>query len=583
MEDERPVRLRALDLARELAELAQARGRDDLAERARGIAERLADTAITVVVAGEFKQGKSSLVNALLGHDLCVVDDAVATAVPTFVRHAERPFVTAVFGSRVEPRSVDDVGALTVERDGERPTAVLAGVPAPVLEPGLVLVDTPGIGGLDSRTGAITLNAVGRADAVLFVSDASQELTAAELEFLQSARAQCPTIALVLTKADINPAWRKVVALDQEHVAGLEGDPLRIFPVASPLRDLGAESGIEDLLAYLAEDVVGRADAVATEAAVAQLLEVTNHLDAELVAEARSLEDGGATAAALEAAVARSERLHGAGSRWRVALEDGCTDIASDLEHELRTAIRRVLSDAEAAIDRADPAQTWGELEPWLNRRLMTEVLSCYRWLEQRLIGVASDIDALFRVEGEEAAPDLGLQLALAPGGVTKLDGQLRVESARLGKEAFTALRGVQGGMVLFGVVAQIAGLALTGPAVVVFGVAMGGRSLREERRKQLAQRKQRAKVPVRKWLDEVQVLVTKDTADRLRESQRTLRDHFDELARSLQRSTEEALQAARRAAEVAKKDRAGRRAELDAERARIERVRADLAATAAV
>jgi signal recognition particle receptor subunit beta len=581
MEDERPARHVALDRLQELVAIADARGRDDLVAQLRELSDRLIDTAITVVVVGEFKQGKSSLVNALLGVDVCAVDDAVATAVPTFVRHADVPFAGAMFGSRLEHRTPADIAALTVENDAERPTSVLVGVPAPLLERGLVLVDTPGIGGLDSRTGAATLGVLGRADAVLFVTDASQELTAEELEFLQTARSRCPTVAVVLTKADINPAWRRILTLDTEHLARAGADDVPLLPVASALADLDEESGIDGVRSYLERDVAGRADAVAAEAAVARLREIANHLDAGLAAELRSLDDGGETVATLEAAVARSERLQSAGSRWKVALDDGFTDISSDLEHELRTSLRTLLTDAEQAIDVADPAQTWGELEPWLNRRMMTEVMAGYTWLEGRLTALATEVDALFRVDGEEVVSPLGLDLALTPVGVRTLDGQLRTGAPHLAKDAYTALRGLQGGVVLFGFVAQLAGLALTGPAVVVFGVVMGGRSLREERRKQLALRKQKAKVPVRKWLDEVQTVAAKDMADRLREVQRTLRDRFDEQARSLSRSTEEALQAARRAANIEASGRDRRRDEVDRQRAAIERVRVTLVTSA--
>jgi hypothetical protein len=167
MEDERPARDRVLALADELSRLVLDRGRDDLASRLRDVTDKLSDRTITVVVAGEFKQGKSSLVNALLGRDLCTVDDAVATAVPTFIRHAATPTASAMFGSRLEQRRLDDLAALTVELDqrstvaAERPTSVHVGLPAPILERGIVLVDTPGLGGLDSRVGAATLAAVG--------------------------------------------------------------------------------------------------------------------------------------------------------------------------------------------------------------------------------------------------------------------------------------------------------------------------------------------------------------------------------------------------------------------------------------
>jgi len=54
---------------------AQAYGRPDLADRLHHTSERLSEPAIKVMVIGEFKQGKSSLVNALVGMPLCPVDE----------------------------------------------------------------------------------------------------------------------------------------------------------------------------------------------------------------------------------------------------------------------------------------------------------------------------------------------------------------------------------------------------------------------------------------------------------------------------------------------------------------------------
>ncbi|MEV0713518.1 dynamin family protein [Asanoa sp. NPDC050611] len=72
-------------------------GREDLAARLGRIGAGLADPAVHIVVAGEFKQGKSSLINALLGTAVCPVDDDVATAVPTFVRHGDEKTATLVY------------------------------------------------------------------------------------------------------------------------------------------------------------------------------------------------------------------------------------------------------------------------------------------------------------------------------------------------------------------------------------------------------------------------------------------------------------------------------------------------------
>ena len=63
--------------------------RPDLDERLAAAHARLLDDRTRVLVVGEFKQGKSLLVNGLVGAPVCPTFDDVATAVPTVVRHAE--------------------------------------------------------------------------------------------------------------------------------------------------------------------------------------------------------------------------------------------------------------------------------------------------------------------------------------------------------------------------------------------------------------------------------------------------------------------------------------------------------------
>ena len=56
------------------------------------------------------------------------------------------------------------------------------------------------------------------ADALLFVTDASAELSSSELEFLEQASQRCPTVIAALTKTDLYPEWRRVHALDQQRL-----------------------------------------------------------------------------------------------------------------------------------------------------------------------------------------------------------------------------------------------------------------------------------------------------------------------------------------------------------------------------
>ena len=228
-ESARPsVRDALVKLADHGIEAAEAYGRTDLVPRLHDLRAAASEPYVRVLVAGEFKQGKSSLVNALVGHEVCPVDDDVATSVPTSVRYAPEPVavaVTAGDGDGAPTRHPVDPGDIAgwVTESGEqsalRPLLVEVGVPAESLRGGLELVDLPGAGGLGSFHGAATLAALDGASAIVFVSDAVQELTATERAFLGEVTERCPAVALAKTKVDLHPSWRSILDRDRAHVA----------------------------------------------------------------------------------------------------------------------------------------------------------------------------------------------------------------------------------------------------------------------------------------------------------------------------------------------------------------------------
>jgi GTPase SAR1 family protein len=205
--------------------------------------ERLADPSIRVLVVGEFKQGKSQLVNALVNGPVCPVDDDIATSLPTVVKYSESVSVTLVQRENSESDGVAPVARteVTLEQlvqyvseagnpnNRRQLSYAEVGVPRRLLASGLVLVDTPGVGGLGSAHGAATMSALYGANAVLLVSDAAQEYSASELEFLESARQLCPNVACAITKTDLYPHWRRIVELDRAHLDAA-GVNARVFP-----------------------------------------------------------------------------------------------------------------------------------------------------------------------------------------------------------------------------------------------------------------------------------------------------------------------------------------------------------------
>ncbi|MBI5090757.1 MAG: dynamin family protein, partial [Actinobacteria bacterium] len=76
--------------------------------------------------------------------------------------------------------------------------------PHPLLACGIVLVDTPGVGGMSRGHRDLALAALGRADALLFTISAQEPVAKSELEFLVEASERTERIVLVVTKADVN-------------------------------------------------------------------------------------------------------------------------------------------------------------------------------------------------------------------------------------------------------------------------------------------------------------------------------------------------------------------------------------------
>jgi hypothetical protein len=202
----------------ELARTLQKLGRQDLAQRAGAAAARLKRPNTIVCVVGEFKQGKSSLINALLGQVVCPVDDDLATSAITLVRFGETP--KAMVKRKEGENSVTEQIAITDLHNwvsetgnpgnGKGVERVEIEFPSPLLKQGLVVVDTPGMGGLGAGHAAATLSFLPFADGLIFVSDASSELSAPEVEFLRRATELCPTVLFAQTKIDLYPAWQRI-------------------------------------------------------------------------------------------------------------------------------------------------------------------------------------------------------------------------------------------------------------------------------------------------------------------------------------------------------------------------------------
>lgn len=558
-----------VDVIHDVGDLAVSAGRQDLAARLGNTRERLADPSIRVIVVGEFKQGKSKLINALVNAPACPVDDDVATSVPTSVGYADEPsawILERVAGSdgavnrrRIAleelPEYVSEHGNPSNQRDIVSAEVLL---PRDILRGGLTLVDSPGVGGLESSNSLATLAALSSAHAVLLVSDASQEYTEPEVQFLRHAMRISPNVAAVLAKTDLYPDWRRIEQIDRSHLHGAGDVP--IFSVSSDLRLLAAElqdrelndeSGFPALVGHLRREVLGRAEVIHERSAVHDLVSVVDQLGMSLHAELNALmhpEDTPRMIAELERAKEKADEFRGRSARWQVTLTDGVADLVADMEHDIRDRLRKVQREAENAIDEGDPGPIWDQITQWLDQRVTAAVTETFVWTDERSRWLAEEVADLFSQDEAEIpiSEMVDVRDLLDP-----LDDIATLDSGQLsaGEKIYIGVRGSYSGVLMVGLVTGLIGLSLINPLSLLAGVLVGRRAYREDMGNRLNRRQQEAKMIVRRHIDEVTFQVGKQLKDRLRMVQRAARDHFGSLAEELHSSLTDALQRARQAA----------------------------------
>jgi Dynamin family len=579
--------------------------RPDLVDRLRGTRRRLADPSFHVFVVGEFKQGKSSLVNALLNAPVCPVDDDIATSAPTAVHYGEAPAAAVLLKPEEQGRSssdgegpepirqeipIDQVAQYVTEQSNadneKRVLSVEVSLPRKLLADGIVIVDTPGVGGLGSAHNAATIGALPMADAVVFVSDASQEFTAPELEFLQTARNMCPNIVCVMTKVDFYPAWRKIRDINKAHLER-RGIKARLIPVSSTLRihalrnndrQLNQESGFPALVGYLQTEIAANAEGITIDNAKADVVAVTELLEAQFRSEREALADPERARALVERLTEvkeKASRLRSGGmAKWQQTLSDGIQDLQADVDHDLRNRIRQITKQADESIENTDPVDAWDDFQAWLYRRVAEDVIHSYTFLHNRGRELVLRVGEHFGEDGDTIAVTLAIMNPNRVLANVRSNTEVDLQKMGVGTQGMMALRGGYGGMLMFGMLGRMAGLAMMNPATIVLGVFMGRQAMRSEKDRALNQRRSQARQAHRKYTDEVSFVVGKDSRDTLRRIQRQLRDTFSARAEELHRSTSEALTAAQNAVKSDEATRQARLKDVDAELTRIARLR---------
>jgi GTP-binding protein EngB required for normal cell division len=562
-------------LVDEVIAIAHEEQRDDLASRLTEHRNGLSDTNVRLLVVGDFKQGKSTLVNAMVGHPVCPTDADFATAVPTVVRNgppaatirhldddglgAARPIELAEVGRWVNERAGADA-----DRDSVGSCEIT--VPVEWMSEGIELVDMPGFGGADTGSGARILADLNAASALLFVTDASQELTGPEIEFLRLAQQRCPTVAVVLTKIDSYIDWRLIRDIDRRHLQRA-GSTATILPV-SALRGMG----IDELISFLQDQLLRQALAARTLKSTTELSYAGAHLLSVMRNELDSFDPSRQARIADDARRTLGEiaqmRLDSA--PWHRLLTDRRDDLLVSTLDRLDAELRELSGAAADAIASHDPAVVWNEFQAWLRDGTTNLVSDTYVHLteaaaatEQQLVSQLAAAHGVGTLTGQ--ANELFLRSLKLDMPSVQAQGYASDTAITGSWSAAEPLLGIGGFLPGFGPVS----LAVA----AVAGLAFGRRALRVRRESALDARRAQARTFVEEYLHDVQRLTTKPMERYINQVYRTLRDGVLRRADELERSATEALAKSAGIVDESSVERAARRAKLTVEIEQLDEV----------
>ena len=583
--DPRKVKV-IVELIDHTSKIAEADDRGDLVERLAKAKERISDPQIRVVIAGQLKQGKSQLLNSLLNVPVSRVGDDETTVVATMVSYGEQATAKLMVAGadEGEPDAIE-IPIADIKNDlrrhpaagGRQVLRVAVTANSPLLKGGLVFVDTPGVGGHGQPHLSATLGLLPDADAMLMISDTSQEFTEPEMTFIRQAFEICPVATIVATKTDLYPHWREIVEANKAHLqrAGLS---IPMIPASSLLRshaiqlndkELNEESNFPAIVKFLSDKVLSRENDRVRDQVLAEIRSAAEHLTLAVDSELSALNDPDARdnlKAELERRKQEAQEALQQTALWQQVLNDGIADLTADVDHDLRGRFRAITQHTEQVIDTTDPTHHWAEIGAELENAIATAVGDNFVWAYQRAEALAQEVARTFVEAGLEAIkmPQIDAREMGASFGEFKSLAKLEAKPIKAGHKVVTGMRGSYGGVLMFGMLTSFAGLGMFNPLSLGAGVLLGRKTYKDDMENRMMRVRNEAKMNMRRFVDDVSFVVNKESRDRLKGIQRQLRDHYRGIANQTTRSLNESLQATIASAQLEENERNTRIRELE-------------------
>ena len=216
--------------------------------------DKIQTNTFNLVVVGQFKRGKTSLINAILGADILPVAVVPLTSIVTITAYGEALRIKVHFNdgktTEIKPENLMEyVTEKGNPKNVKNVHEVVVTYPSPYLRDGVRLIDTPGVGSIYEHNTDVVYQYLPESDAALFLLSVDQPMSRAELDFLNDVKEYSNKIFFVLNKTDYltEKDLKESIEFSRNGLREAMGSEVRLFPVSARLALEGAAAKSEAL------------------------------------------------------------------------------------------------------------------------------------------------------------------------------------------------------------------------------------------------------------------------------------------------------------------------------------------------
>ncbi|AZT91190.1 GTPase [Caldicellulosiruptor changbaiensis] len=250
------------NFSHQIKKLSEEIDSESIKRLASNIEGKIKKDAFYLVILGQFKRGKSTLINYMLGTNLLPTGVLPLTSSITKIYYSPEIKIDVIFNNGVKKEiPVDELELYCTEKGNPKNQkgvdTIEIGYPFDFLNKDVVIVDTPGIGSIYQHNTDVTYEFVDKADAVIFVLSVDPPITEVERQFLLKIAESVDKIFFVINKCDLTNKneLEEIVSFTKSVIKDItKKENVNIFPISAKMalegkvqdsREVIKKSGIE--------------------------------------------------------------------------------------------------------------------------------------------------------------------------------------------------------------------------------------------------------------------------------------------------------------------------------------------------